>query len=164
MDLKEIEEIYNKYFFIIPHYCKKILQSEEDIRDALQEIMLKLIKNYKEYNFENREHLVRWLIVATKNYCKNMKRKDSRIEHSIPVDSIVFKSKHDSEIIDTLSREKILKTFNKKVQHVITLKYEQGLKLQEIQKETGYSIATIERYLLKFRKKYRKIYETNNNM
>lgn len=77
------QAIYERNSNIVWHICVTFLKNPHDAEDALQETFLKLIQSEKK--FESAEHEKAWLIVTTKNICKNMLkswwRKNEEIEN-----------------------------------------------------------------------------------
>jgi RNA polymerase sigma-70 factor (ECF subfamily) len=69
-DKELFSEIYHKYVDTIFRISFSFLKNEDDAKDAVQEVFIKLLNSKKEY--ENEEHLKAWLIVTTSNYCKNI--------------------------------------------------------------------------------------------
>ena len=65
MDQSRIKELYEKYGFLIYGRCMRILCSEQDAKDAMQEIFIKLINNIN--TFENKEHIIPWIFTVSKN-------------------------------------------------------------------------------------------------
>ncbi len=72
MDSAKVEAIAGKYldslYRIAVNYCK----NTEDAGDAVQNAFLKLMKTKNEFNDD--EHIYRWMIKVTVNECKSMWR------------------------------------------------------------------------------------------
>jgi RNA polymerase sigma-70 factor (ECF subfamily) len=131
-------------------YLKDITETE----DAVQNIFLKLIDG--NHKFESLEHEKAWLIVISKNYCKN-KLKNWWRKKRIDFNSIV-----EPSYIEDLPRnsiwEQILLLPNK-YKIIIFLYYYEGYSTEEISKILNIKSSTIRTQLCTARKKLKVILE-----
>ncbi|SFM57264.1 RNA polymerase sigma-70 factor, ECF subfamily [Paenibacillus sp. 1_12] len=67
---KELGEIYIRNVDMVYRLCYMYLKNAADAEDAVQSIFLKLVQPDK--SFSGRDHERAWLIVATKNHCKDI--------------------------------------------------------------------------------------------
>jgi RNA polymerase sigma-70 factor (ECF subfamily) len=68
-----ISEIYSRHIDTIYRLCYILTGSRADAEDAVQAVFLKLIESGKSFN--DMEHEKAWLIVTTKNHCRDLHRK-----------------------------------------------------------------------------------------
>ena len=149
MDQSRVKELYEKYGFLIYGRCMRILCSEQDAKDAMQEIFIKLIDNINK--FEDREHIIPWIYTVSKNHCFNILRQRKKM---VSIDSVEdIKNGHEEEraFSDKQLIGKILGLHNKRIQEAVYYTYIEELNQNEIQKLTGQSPATVRRNLKKFK-------------
>jgi RNA polymerase sigma factor (sigma-70 family) len=142
------QELYEKYGFLIYRTCLRILGSEDDAKDALQAVFLKLLEQYA--GIRDKERAVPWIFNTAKHHCFNMLRANKKFVDSIEPDDIAA-PKDEGEHLD--SRDMIKLVFinqNKKVKDAVYYTYIEELDQREIGKITGQSPATIRRNLKKF--------------
>ncbi len=140
-------ELYENYGHLIFNRCRQLLGCEDQAKDALQECMIKLIKQYPK--FKDPEHVVPWVYRMVKNHCLNELRKRKKF-----VDNIVLEKLPVKEELDFESRELLrllLAVHSKKVQDAVYYTYIEEMSQEEIRSVTGQSPATIRRNLSKFR-------------
>jgi RNA polymerase sigma-70 factor (ECF subfamily) len=143
------QELYEKYGFLIYRTCLRILGSEDDAKDALQAVFLKLLEQYA--GIRDKERAVPWIFNTAKHHCFNVLRADKKFVDSIEPDEIAA-PKDEGERLD--SRDLIKLIFinqNKKVKDAVYYTYIEELDQREIGKITGQSPATIRRNLKKFK-------------
>jgi RNA polymerase sigma-70 factor (ECF subfamily) len=82
-----IRRMYEEYAFFIHRRCKRMLGSEAEADDALQEVFLQLIRHVEK--LEERETLLPWLNRVTTNHClTQIRRRSSRRPAGTEVDEI----------------------------------------------------------------------------
>lgn len=90
-----ITDIYNRHVDMVYKICFILLKNTDDTEDAVQSIFTKIIE--KNITFESIEHEKAWLIVSSKNHCKNLLR--HWWKKIIPFDNNL----HDSSVSDDTS-------------------------------------------------------------
>lgn len=144
-DKELFTKIYYHHIDTVYRISFSFLKNEDDAKDAVQEIFIKLINSDKE--FKNEEHIKAWLIVATSNYCKNVvsnwwwKRKT--IENSELVEGNVIKADETLELVLALPD---------KYKIPVYMYYYEVYDSREIAKILGKPDSTIRTYLQKARK------------
>lgn len=66
----ELAELYQRHADLVYRLCYLYLKNPVDAEDAVQSVFLKLIQSQTVFN--GHEHEKAWLIVTTKNYCKDV--------------------------------------------------------------------------------------------
>lgn len=149
MNDTKINALYEKYGYLIYGRCIRILGSEDDARDAMQEVFIKLINNMDK--FKHKERIIPWIYTVSKNHCFNLLRQKKR---NIIIDSFdKFADEENSEkgFSNRNLIMKILSFHNSKVQEAVYYTYIEELNQEEIRQLTGQSPATIRRNLKKFK-------------
>jgi len=67
---ESMDDIYKRNVEMIYRICFMYLKNSTDSEDAVQSIFLKLLKSST--SFADPEHEKAWLIVTTRNYCKDL--------------------------------------------------------------------------------------------
>ncbi len=148
MEEQNARQLYEKYGHLIYNRCKRLLGCEDEAKDALQDCMIKLIKQYPK--FKDPEHVVPWIYRVVKNHCLNELRKRKKFVDNSLLESLPAKSEeNDFETRELLNL--VLSVHNKKVQDAVYYTHIEGLSQEEIRKITGQSPATIRRNLAKFK-------------
>jgi RNA polymerase sigma-70 factor (ECF subfamily) len=149
MDPGEIRDLYEKYGFLILGRCRRILGSEQEAWDALQDVFVKLIENYE--TLRQKQRVVAWVYTAATNHCFNLLRRRKRMVREGEYDEM--RSHEDLE--QRLSARDIIthvmRWHGVKVRDAVYYTYVEELDQREIQKLTGQSPATIRRNLKRFK-------------
>ena len=150
----DITEIYMKHVDTVYRIALMILNNVPEAEDATQSAFMKLMTSGK--TFESDEHIKAWLIVTTRNACRNTlkslwrsKRVDIETvaERAAPTESL------DSEIWNHVSE------LSEKHKILVYLHYYEGYKTEEISKMLGINHATVRTRLRAARAKLRLIIE-----
>jgi RNA polymerase sigma factor (sigma-70 family) len=144
------ETLYRQYGFLINRVCLRILGSQEDARDALQAVFLKLLERYE--SISDKEKVVPWIFAAAKNHCYNVLRYNKKFFNSQAGDETA--APDDSSETRVAAKEIIRLAFRdhpKKVRDAVYFTYVEAFDQREIQKMTGQSPATIRRNLRRFK-------------
>lgn len=131
----EVTYLYNKYVDVVYRVCFMYLKNEEDSKDIVQSVFIKLCTHDKSFNEE--EHIKSWLILCAKNMCKNkLKYWFSSVADITKVADVGVDDKSD-EIL-----ELILKLPNK-YKLVLYLHYYEGYKTNEIADKLSVKESTV---------------------
>jgi RNA polymerase sigma-70 factor (ECF subfamily) len=140
---KELEEIYKRNVNMIYRLCYMYLKNTDDAEDAVQSIFLKLLKA------NNYEHEKAWLIVTTKNHCKDIlkswwKKRHIDFEH---VPELSYRDDPDQSGV----LEELL-SLPEKYKTVLYLYYYEGYSVKEISNILSKKESTIQTQLATGRK------------
>jgi RNA polymerase sigma-70 factor (ECF subfamily) len=144
-----IRDLYEQYGFVIYGRCRRILRSEEDARDAMQSVFLKLVEH--QGRLRDRQSVVAWLYTTATNHCFNVLRQAKRTAGAVDPDTIAGADPEGRMEARTVIRL-LMGTQSKAVQQAVYFTHVEGLDQKEIQKVTGQSPATVRRNLGKFKK------------
>lgn len=150
MDAVPAKELYEKYGFLIYRTCVHILHSEDDAKDALQTVFLKLLECHG--SIRDPERVVPWIFNAAKNHCFNLLRYQKKFNNAAKVQDIEYVDRFDERISDKEIIRLIFKNQGKKVRDAVYYTYIEDFDQREIRTLTGQSPATIRRNLHRFKK------------
>ena len=143
--------LLQRYTLLLLGVCMKYLKDEEDAKDSVQQIFLKVIQELQKYKVE---YFKSWLYMVAKNHCL-MKLRDRHGKLTTEInDRLSSKSveESDKQVIlrdeHTLSlMEESLQELNPEQQQCVTLFYLQKKSYQQISEDTGYSMLQVKSYI-----------------
>lgn len=144
--------LLHRYTLLLLGVCMKYLKNEDDAKDSVQQIFLKVIQELQKYKVE---YFKSWLYMVAKNYCL-MKLRDRQGKMTIEInDRLAAKSSgeetdrqaliqndHTLELMETA-----LKELNPEQLQCVTLFYLQKKSYQEISETTGYNMMQVKSYI-----------------
>lgn len=160
-DLELLEQFYTdhenewlgillqRYTLLLLGVCMKYLKNEEDAKDSVQQIFLKVIQELHKYKVE---YFKSWLYMVAKNHCL-MKLRDKQGKYKVEIDDrqIVQPETDKQALLQndlTLDlMERSLKELHTEQQQCVTLFYLQKKSYQQICEETGYSMLQVKSYI-----------------
>ncbi len=134
--------LLQRYSILLLGVCMKYLKNEEDAKDAVQQIVIKVIKELPKYKVE---YFKSWLYIVAKNHClmelrkKNIKTVEINDYNSsapienLDIEALLLKEKELNNLNASLSQ------LNKEQQDCISLFYLQKKSYQQIGELTGYT-------------------------
>lgn len=127
----------------------KYLKNEEDARDCVQQIFLKVINELQKYKVD---YFKSWIYMIAKNYCL-MKLRDQKSfpvelnEQTIPAENPVNKNElAEKETLFQIMQEAI-KQLNREQQQCVNLFYLQKKSYAEVAEITGYTMLQVKSHL-----------------
>ena len=142
--------LLQRYTMLLLGVCMKYLKNEEEAKDSVQQIFVKVISELPKYKVE---YFKSWLYMITRNYCL-MKIRDRH--GKIPVeltDKFIEEEdyEHKQALINkdkTLALiEESLQELNQEQKHCLTLFYLHKKSYEEISSETGYTPLQVNSYI-----------------
>jgi RNA polymerase sigma-70 factor (ECF subfamily) len=142
--------LLQRYTLLLYGVCMKYLKDEEEAKDAVQQIFLKVITEVNRYKVD---YFKSWLYIIAKNLCL-MKIRDR--QGRIPVelsdkmisDENVYRKKELLEKDQTLSLiEEGLNELNEDQKLCVSLFYLQKKSYQQITDETGFNLLQVKSYI-----------------
>lgn len=143
----EFVEVYERNIDMVYRLCFIFLKNTTDADDAVQSIFLKLFKNNKA--FHDREHEKAWLIVTTKNTCKDVLKSWWR-SRRVDIDFFSEKLYWDNVEQQRDILEKLL-LLPEKYKTVLYLYYVEDYSIKEISKLLDRKESTLQTQLSKGR-------------
>ncbi|MBK6992400.1 MAG: sigma-70 family RNA polymerase sigma factor [Chitinophagaceae bacterium] len=143
--------LLQRYTLLLLGVSMKYLKNEEQAKDSVQQIFLKVIQELHKYKVE---YFKSWLYMVAKNHCL-MKLRESNGKSTVEVnDNITNKADEEADrqvllqndhTLDLL--ELSLKELNPEQQQCVTLFYLQKKSYQEISDETGFTMLQVKSYI-----------------
>lgn len=143
--------LLERYTLLLLGVCMKYLKNEEDARDSVQQVFLKVIQELKKYKVE---YFKSWLYMVAKNHCL-MKLRERQVKITsevkeelvaVPAENIdmqgILENDHNLELMAVA-----LKELNREQQQCVTLFYLQKKSYQEVSAATGFSMLQVKSYI-----------------
>ena len=160
MDQNEIRLLYEDYGHILYKRCFYILGNEDDAKDVLQEVFIKVIKNIN--SFRKDSSPLTWMTKISTNSClnlikkrKNKQKADIVLKEQEDRNQILRKNNINDKERWSLIRE-LLDKQNDKVKQIVIYYYLDEMTQEEIGILTGLSLPTIRKNLKLFIKRAQK--------
>jgi len=143
--------LLQRYTLLLLGVSMKYLKNEEEAKDSVQQIFLKVIQELQKYKVE---YFKSWLYMVAKNHClMRIREKQGKITAEIN-DRISIKPEEETDRQALLQTdltldlmEVALKELNPEQQQCVTLFYLQKKSYQEVSEETGYSMLQVKSYI-----------------
>lgn len=146
---KELAELYQRHVDLVYRQCYLYLKNTVDAEDAVQSVFLKLVKSQMIFN--DTEHEKAWLIVTTRNYCKDILKnwwKTRRVDiEAIPEVSAWIGNASSGKVLSRLL------SLPEKYKTVLYLYYFEEYSVKEISDMLGLKESTIQTQLFRGRKR-----------
>ncbi len=147
-DNKWLGILLQRYTLLLLGTCMKYLKNEEEAKDSVQQIFLKVIVEVKKYKIE---YFKSWLYMVARNYCL-MKLRDKNtiapLEENI---SILEEMPDNYELMNKEKTfvyiEKSIQELNEEQQKCVTLFYLNKKTYQEISDNTGFTLMQVKSYI-----------------
>ena len=143
--------LLQRYTLLLLGVCMKYLKNEEDAKDSVQQVFLKVIQELQKYKVQ---YFKSWLYMVAKNHCL-MKLRDR--QGKVPSELTerltatpgeesdrqdLIQNDHTFELLD-----QALKELNTEQQQCVTLFYLQKKSYQEISESTGFSLLQVKSFI-----------------
>ena len=143
--------LLQRYTLLLLGVSMKYLKNEEEAKDSVQQIFLKVIQELHKYKVE---YFKSWLYMVAKNHCL-MKLRDRQGKITAEInDRLTAKPEEetdqqkfvqDDHTLDLM--ESALKELNPEQKQCVTLFYLQKKSYQEISDSTGFSMLQVKSYI-----------------
>ncbi len=142
--------LLQRYTMLLFGVCMKYLKNEEDAKDSVQQVFLKVINDLPKYKVE---FFKSWLYMVAKNYCLMKLRDKGKFTaelneqmHSTPddTDTKAVALEKDSQLNQV---EEALQLLNEEQKQCVTLFYLQKQTYQQICDRTGYSVMQVKSHI-----------------
>lgn len=143
--------LLQRYTLLLLGVCMKYLKNEDQAKDSVQQIFLKVITELKKYKVE---YFKSWVYMVAKNHCLMILRDrygkipaeiSERLQIAAEEDQdkqILIENDHTMDLMDMA-----LKELNPEQQQCVTLFYLDKKSYQEISEATGYSLLQVKSYI-----------------
>ncbi|MDF2381063.1 sigma-70 family RNA polymerase sigma factor [Nostoc ellipsosporum NOK] len=139
--------LLQRYTLLLLGVCMKYLKNEEEARDAVQQVFLKVIQELHKYKVE---YFKSWLYMIAKNHCL-MKLRDR--QGKIPVeltDTPAEETDREALLQNDVTLdllEEALEELNTEQQQCVTLFYLEKKSYQQISEDQGYSLMQVKSHI-----------------
>lgn len=143
--------LLQRYTLLLLGVCMKYLKNEDDAKDSVQQIFLKVIQELQKYKVE---YFKSWLYMVAKNYClMKLRDKQSKIPAELTEKLMAAPEVqtdwqalvHTDHALELM--EAGLKELNPEQQQCVTLFYLQKKSYQEISELTGFTMLQVKSYI-----------------
>ena len=143
--------LLQRYTLLLLGVCMKYLKNEEDAKDSVQQVFLKVIQELQKYKVQ---YFKSWLYMVAKNHCL-MKLRDR--QGKVPAeltDRLTATPGEESDRQDLIQNDhtfelldQALKELNTEQQQCVTLFYLQKKSYQEISESIGFSLLQVKSFI-----------------
>ncbi len=149
--------LLQRYTLLLFGVCMKYLKNEEEAKDSVQQIFLKVIDELKKYKVE---YFKSWVYMVAKNHCLMKFREKGRFTSELN-ERVLSSVKEESD--DFLQKEKSLtwmasavEQLNPEQKACITLFYLEKKSYQQVSDQTGYTFMQVKSYIQNAKRNLRK--------
>jgi RNA polymerase sigma-70 factor (ECF subfamily) len=143
--------LLQRYTLLLLGVSMKYLKNEEEAKDSVQQIFLKVIQELQKYKVE---YFKSWLYMVAKNHCL-MKIRDRQGKITTEInDRLTTKPEEETDLQALIKNdhtlelmEEALKELNPEQQQCVTLFYLQKKSYQQVSEETGFSMLQVKSYI-----------------
>ena len=142
--------LLQRYTMLLLGVCMKYLKNEEEAKDAVQQVFLKVINDLPKYKVE---FFKSWLYMVAKNHCL-MKLRDkgkytSGIDEQVlaTADETDAKQEAVEKDISLTQMETAMQQLNQEQKLCVTLFYLQKQTYQQIAENTGYTVMQVKSHI-----------------
>jgi len=143
--------LLQRYTLLLLGVCMKYLKNEEEAKDSVQQIFLKVIQELHKYKVE---YFKSWLYMVAKNHClMKLRERQGKIATEL-TERLTATPDEETDRTALLQNdhtlnlmEEALKELNSEQQQCVTLFYLEKKSYQEITETTGYSMLQVKSYI-----------------
>lgn len=142
--------LLQRYTMLLFGVCMKYLKNEEEAKDAVQQICLKVIHELRKYPVD---YFKTWLYMVAKNYCLMKLRDKGKVTAEIN-DQLLATPLETTDIRELAEKDKTLdlipaalQQLNKEQQLCVTLFYLEKKSYQQIADHTGFSMLQVKSHI-----------------
>lgn len=137
-----VEKLYYQYGKKIYLTAMKILKNPEDAEDCLQDVFRSILEHLELFQSAEKEHLIKLLVVCTRNHAINTYRKNKNIQENIDSEEEDIEKFADANMLSAdkilMNREnqkrisEMIEELKPIYQDIIFLRYHYGMKHADI--------------------------------
>lgn len=143
--------LLQRYTLLLLGVCMKYLKNEDEAKDSVQQIFLKVIQELHKYKVQ---YFKSWLYMVAKNHClMRLREKQGKITAEIN-EKLTARPHEETDrqqlVVNdyTLTvMEESLKELNPEQRQCVTLFYLEKKSYQQVSDETGYSLLQVKSYI-----------------
>lgn len=143
--------LLQRYTLLLLGVCMKYLKNEDEAKDSVQQVFLKVIQELHKYKVE---YFKSWLYMVAKNHClMRLREKQGKITAEIN-EKLTAQPHEETDRQQLVTNdhtltvmEESLKELNPEQRQCVTLFYLEKKSYQEISDTTGYSLLQVKSYI-----------------
>lgn len=143
--------LLQRYTLLLLGVCMKYLKNEEEAKDSVQQVFLKVIQELHKYKVE---YFKSWLYMVAKNHClMKLRERQGKITLEI-TDRFTAKQEDETDLQSLVQNDHTLelmavalKELNPEQQQCVTLFYLQKKSYHEVSNATGYNLLQVKSYI-----------------
>ncbi len=143
--------LLQRYTLLLLGVCMKYLKNEEEAKDSVQQIFLKVIQELEKYKVE---YFKSWLYMVAKNHClMKLRDRQGKIPAELNEKALTATSEetdYESLLVNdhTLElMEQAIEELGAEQKQCVTLFYLQKKSYQQVSEETGFSMLQVKSYI-----------------
>ncbi len=149
-DQRWIGILLERYTLLLLGVCMKYLKNEEDAKDCVQQIFLKVLNEVSKYKID---YFKSWLYMVAKNQClmklRNQQGKVTKEINDDTIESII--DDHKSEVLENEQTYKLLEEaideLSKEQRQCVILFYLHKNSYNQISEKTGFNLMQVKSYI-----------------
>ena len=142
--------LLQRYTLLLLGVCMKYLKNEDEAKDTVQQIFLKVITELQKYRVD---YFKSWLYMIARNQClMRLRDKQGKTPREL-TDSLALKE-HENNIAELAEKDQLLTVMeiallelNSEQKTCVTLFYLQKKSYQEISDQTGYTLLQVKSHI-----------------
>ncbi len=154
--------LLERYTMLLLGVCMKYLKNEEEAKDAVQQVFLKVLTEVSKYKID---FFKSWLYMVAKNHCL-MKLRGQQGRHTQELKDEVVIEQRETQKNDLLENEKTfslleqsIKELSEEQKQCVTLFYLEKKSYQQITEATGFSLMQVKSYIQNGKRNLRMLLE-----
>lgn len=142
--------LLERYTLLLLGVCMKYLKNEEEAKDAVQQVFLKVLTEVSKYKID---YFKSWLYMVAKNHClMKLRGQQGKYIKELKEDvAIVLQESDKNKLLENEKTYRLLEEclgeLNEEQQQCVTLFYLQKRSYQQIAKYTGFSLMQVKSYI-----------------
>ena len=144
--------LFDRYAILLLGMCMKYLKNEEDARDSVQQIFLKVLADVNKHQVQ---FFRAWIYMVAKNHCLMLLRHKQQIRQeevsekhlNSPAGEEEDKAKFVEKDILLENMQQALEQLNPEQRVCVKLFYLQKVSYQDIAAQTGYTLLQVKSYI-----------------
>ncbi|HEX4877693.1 MAG TPA: sigma-70 family RNA polymerase sigma factor [Chitinophagaceae bacterium] len=143
--------LLQRYTLLLLGVCMKYLKNEEEAKDAVQQVFLKVIQELHKYKVA---YFKSWLYMVAKNHClMRLREKQGKITAELN-EKLTAQPHEETDTQNLLNNDRTLdlmeaalKELNPEQRQCVTLFYLEKKSYQDVSEETGFSLLQVKSYI-----------------
>ena len=142
--------LLQRYTILLLGVCMKYLKNEEDAKDSVQQVFLKVLNELPKYRVV---YFKTWLYMVAKNHCLMKLRGKNKYTYEIN-EQVLSSPEESQDILEAINKENNLNLvaaallqLNKEQQECVSMFYLEKKSYQQIVATTGYSFMQVKSHI-----------------